>query len=219
MNKILNLIIWPVFLAPFAYLLAVWSKLPSKIAVHFDLSGNPDRFGDKSELLVALLTMTAIGIAIYYLLPLAYKIDPKKTAIDNKPRLKRLAFAIALFMSFICFIVIDSGIKGNLKLNIQLMFGAMGLFWCVLGNYMYNIKPNYFAGFRLPWTLSNEENWKKTHWLAAKLLFAGGLLIVITALILPKAILIFTTIAIASISTIVPIIYSYLLFRKQKALN
>ncbi len=122
-------------------------------------------------------------------------------------------------MSFISFVIIDTIVKGSLKLNIQLVFGAMGLFWCILGNYMYNIKPNYFAGFRLPWTLSNEDNWRKTHRLAAKLLFGGGLLIFITALLLPPTVLTYTTVSIAAISTIIPIIYSYMLFRKQKALN
>ncbi|MDQ2752120.1 MAG: SdpI family protein, partial [Bacteroidota bacterium] len=37
-----------------------------------------------------------------------------------------------------------------------------------MGNNFYNIKPNYFAGYRLPWTLESEENWRKTHHLAVR---------------------------------------------------
>lgn len=217
MNKALKLLIWPILLAPIAYLLYIWSALPERVAVHFNLDGDPDRFGSKNELIYVTLGMTALSAAIFFLLPYAYKIDPKKHAIENKPRLHRLAFAIAVFISFISCLIVNSALKSQIKLDIQIMFGAMGLFWCILGNYLYNIKPNYFAGYRLPWTLSNEDNWKRTHWLAAKLLFAGGLLIVLAAIFLPKTPLIVVTITIAAISMIIPIIYSYRLFTKHKA--
>ena len=219
MNKLFKLLIWPIALAPFAYLAFIWTDLPNQVAIHFDLSGKPDKFGSKNQLIYALLLITSISLLIFYLLPLAHKIDPKKTAADNKSRLSTLGFFIAVLMSFISCVIVNSALSEGIKLNIQLVFGAMGLFWCILGNYLYNIKPNYFAGFRLPWTLSNEENWKKTHWLAAKLLFAGGLLIFIAALFLKKEILIVSVITIACISTIIPIIYSYRLFKNQKSLN
>ena len=219
MKKLFKLLIWPIVLAPLVYLYIVWPGLPAEVATHFNLEGNPDKYGSKNQLLFITLFISGLSLAIFYLLPVAYKIDPKKTAIENKPRLRTLGFIIAVFMSFIGCTIIKAAMTAGIKLNIQLMFGAMGLFWCILGNYLYNIKPNYFAGFRLPWTLSNEENWKKTHWLAAKLLFTGGLLIFLAALFLKKEILITTVITIAAISTIIPIIYSYKLFRKQKELN
>ena len=69
---------------------------------------------------------------------------------------------------------------------------------------------------RLPWTLNNEENWKKTHWLAGKTWFAGGLLIVAAALLAPENILIFVFVVIALVTTIIPAVYSYRLHRQQK---
>jgi uncharacterized membrane protein len=84
---------------------------------------------------------------------------------------------------------------------------------------MHNIKPNYFAGIRLPWTLENEENWKKTHLLAGKLFFAGGLLIAILCLLTPVIISIILFITITIIVTIIPGVYSYRLYKKQKTLN
>lgn len=219
MKKLLHILVWVIALSPFVYLGWLWPGMPEKVAMHYDLHGTPDRYGNRKELIVLLAVIAVISLLIYYLLPLVYKIDPKKTAIDNKHRLKSLAIAITVFMSFISIAIISSAYNSNVKLNMQLIFGAIGLFWCIMGNYMYNIKPNYFAGFRLPWTLNNEENWRKTHWLAAKLLFGGGLLIFICAIFLPKSILIASVIAIAAISMIIPIVYSYRLFRKQKALN
>jgi uncharacterized membrane protein len=65
------------------------------------------------------------------------------------------------------------------------MLPLMGLLFSVLGNYMHSIKPNYFVGFRTPWTLENEDNWRKTHQLMARIWVPGGLLITIGTLLLP----------------------------------
>lgn len=219
MKKLIPFIVWTIVIAPLLYLGYLWPELPEKVAMHYNLQGTPDRYGNRNELIILIASLAALSLLIYYLLPLAYKIDPKKSAIENKQRLKSIAIVVTVFMSFISFLIINSAKNASVKINMQLIFGAMGILWCILGNYMYNIKPNYFAGFRLPWTLNNEENWRKTHWLAAKLLFGGGLLILTCALVLPKSIMIAAVVAIAFISMIIPIVYSYRMFRKQKSLN
>src|SRR5690348_16400855 len=101
MNNLFKLLIWPIVLVPLAYLAYVWPGLPDQVATHFNLQGNPDKFGSKNQLIYVLLLMTGISLAVFYLLPLAYKIVPKKTAAENKPRLRALAFFIAIFISFI----------------------------------------------------------------------------------------------------------------------
>lgn len=217
MDKIFKAIIWPVILSPLVYLIIVWNTLPGKVAVHFNMNGNPDRFGPKSELAIGIGIITGITILIYLFLPFIYKIDPKKTAVENKSRLLKISVAIALFLTFISCIVINSANKGNgIHLNIKVIFGSIGLLWCILGNYMYNIKPNYFAGFRIPWTLNNEDNWKYTHRLAGKLWFAGGLIIAITAFLASQTIIIVVFTIIVLIIIITPVIYSYRLYRKAK---
>jgi uncharacterized membrane protein len=216
MNTFFKLMIWPVLLAPVIYLAVIWSSLPARVAVHFDITGTPDRFGPKSETAIAVAIITIISIAMYLFLPLVYKIDPKKTAVENKPRLKKISIATALFLSFIGCVIVSSSQNGGIKMSMQLLFGGIGLLWCVLGNYMYNIKPNFFAGIRVPWTLSNEDNWKQTHRLAGKLWFAGGLLTLLAAILLPQSWLIVVFITIAICTGVIPMIFSYLLFKKQK---
>ena len=216
MNKIIQLIAWPFIIAPAIYLALVWDKLPEKVATHFDLHGNANQYGDKSQLLIMVAVLAGVAALIYLLLPLVYKIDPKKRAVENKTSLQRLSFAIALFMSFVAFIIINSAEHGSIHFNIRLIFGSIGVLWCIMGNYMHNIKPNYFAGFRIAWTLNNEENWKKTHLLGGKLWFAGGLIIAITSLFAPAHILIGVFIIVSIIITFIPFIYSYRLYKKQQ---
>jgi uncharacterized membrane protein len=95
------------------------------------------------------------------------------------------------------------------------MWPLIGLLFAVIGNYMNNIKPNYFAGLRLPWTLSSDHNWRKAHQLAGKLWFWGGLSAAILSLIIPSpfSIIIFFTILIFLI--LIPVIYSYRIFKSE----
>jgi uncharacterized membrane protein len=80
---------------------------------------------------------------------------------------------------------------------------------------MYNIKPNYFAGIRLPWTLENEDNWKKTHQLAGRLWFFGGVIFAAIALVLNREYIGYFGIAILSVLVIIPVFYSYNLYKNQ----
>jgi uncharacterized membrane protein len=79
---------------------------------------------------------------------------------------------------------------------------------------MNNVKPNYFFGIRTPWALENEEVWRKTHRLAARLWLPGGLLLVVLSLILHGEVMFAGFIAIVLVLGIVPVAYSYFYYRK-----
>jgi uncharacterized membrane protein len=219
MNKFINKIIWLIIITPGIYLAIVWNKLPERVAMHFNLKGNIDRYGSRNELIVLTVVMMIVAAAIYVLLPLAYKIDPKRYAAENKSRLHRIAFVVTVFLSAILCLLIYSSTHGNMKFTTKLIFAGIGLLFCFIGNYMHNIKPNYFAGFRLPWTLENESNWRKTHLLGGKLFFAGGFLIAVISLLTPAIVSIVIFFAITITITIIPCVYSYRLYKKQKSLN
>ncbi len=216
MKRLLNLTAWVAVLAPGAYLINSWNNLPDKVPMHFDFQGNPDRFGSKTELLTMVIILTLMAAAMYLFFPLIYKIDPKKSAPENKTRLKKLGFAITLLLSFISFFIIHSSQSGSISLNANFLVAGMGAFWCILGNYMFNLTPNSFAGMRLPWTLHDEENWKETHRLAGKLWFAGGILILLLAFLLPSRVVLIVFISITMIITFIPMAYSYMLYRQKQ---
>jgi uncharacterized membrane protein len=99
--------------------------------------------------------------------------------------------------------------------NPGFVFVIVGLQFAFLGNYFKTIKPNYFIGIKTPWTLENEEVWKKTHELGGKLWFVGGLLMALT-FVLPNNIQFYTFMGITAVITIIPILYSYRIFNKIK---
>jgi uncharacterized membrane protein len=220
MNKFLKTTVWLIFIAPLAYLAIVWNKIPETVATHFNLKGEPDEFSNKSQLWIWICVIAAVSILIYLLLINVHRIDPKKHAAENKDRLLRIAFIIVLFMSFVSIIMIRASlVEGGLRLNIRFVFASVGFMLAIIANYFPNLKPNYFAGLRLPWTLENEENWRKTHWMAGKLWFAGGLIIGFMWLFVPIVPGIIVFFILFSIMIFIPIIYSYRLYKKQKSLN
>lgn len=216
MNSILQKIVWPLMAAPAVYLAIVWNKLPERVAMHFDLKGNPDRFGNKSEMISIIIIMSVVNMLVYLLLTNIYRIDPKKYAAENKSRIAKIGFATVVLLSAIMCMIIYSASNGNISFSTGLIFSVVGLFFAIIGNYLPNMKPNYFAGLRLPWTLENEDNWRKTHQLAGKLWFAGGLFLAVVCLFLPSvpAIVIFFTVM--TVITLIPCIYSYRLYQQQK---
>ena len=217
MNKYFKWLIWLVAIIPGIYLAATWQSLPDQVAMHFDLHGDPDRYGDKNELLLVVALLCLMSAGTYFLLSNIYKIDPKRYAAENKDRLHRMGFAVGIFMSALCCVIIYSTIKGSIQFGMRYIFAGVGLLFSLIGNYMHNMKPNYFAGFRVPWTLNNEENWRKTHLLGSKLWFAGGLFIAVLCLLLPDTISLIVFFILTMILVIVPVVYSYRLYKNNKA--
>ena len=216
MDKFLKRVIWLFIIGPAVYLAIVWNSIPKTIAMHFNLKGEPDRFGDKNELITMTIILTAVNVVIYLLLPQVYRIDPKRYAQENKSRLHRIAFAVSVFISAVLCLLIYTSVHENIKMSGRFIVAGMGLLLAVLGNYMYNIKPNYFAGIRLPWTLSNDENWRKTHLLGGKLMFGGGLLIAVISLFTPFLSSMIILFVIMTLVITITCIYSYNLYKRLK---
>jgi uncharacterized membrane protein len=216
MNKILKKLVWLFILAPVVYLITIWKKLPETVAMHFDLNGNPDRYGSKNELWITAALLAGVSAGVYLLTTNLHRIDPKRHAKDVKDKSFSIAITVVIFLTAIHFLIIYSSIQGRIKFGPGFILSAVALLFAILGNYMYNIKPNYFIGMRLPWTLESEDNWKKTHHLAGRLWFCAGIVMAIVCLLLPPATAFIVFFSGTLLITIIPAVYSYRLFAKAK---
>lgn len=216
MDSTLKKIIWFTIPVPAIFLALIWNRLPDIVPLHYNLQGEVDRYGNKNELFLSVGLLMGVSILIYVLLSNIYRIDPKKYAPENKTRLHRMAFSVSVFITAVNCIIIYSTWHQELKWTMRLILAGVGFLFTILGNYMHNIKPNYFAGIRLPWTLENEDNWRKTHLLAGKLFFGGGLLTILISFIIPVSLIYFVFTAITIVACLIPCIYSYSLYKKQK---
>lgn len=204
---------------PIAYLLTQWNTMPAKVALHFGADGKPDRYGGKIELLLSIILMSVIGIFTYLLITNVHKLDKKKFKDGKPPVFDTIALATMILISVLSLAIIINGIYPNVVMLDKVVMPAIGLFFVFMGNVMYNIRPNSFVGVRVPWTLKDEDNWKKTHRVSAKLFFVGGLLITIVALSFETQTASMFMTGVTLVIALASILYSYLYYKNNKKAN
>lgn len=194
-------------LAPMIVGLILWNKLPASIPTHFNINNEPDSYSSKA---FAVFGIPLFMLAIHIICVLATKADPKMKGISDKVFTLVLCItpAISLLM---CAMIYPVALGKEMRIGlIANLF--LGFIFTILGNYLPKCKPSYTVGIKLPWTLEDSENWNKTHLLAGKLWFAGGLIIMATSFFENHIIFFVVT----AVMVIAPTAYSYMLYQKKK---
>ena len=210
-----TVIIILIILLPLMYAGSIYSSLPDTIPIHFNLSGEADGYGNKNSIWVITLLMAAVSAGVYLLMKNLPRLDPKKTAGQSPELYHKIGISLVIFICAITIVMVYASRNRSININ-HLLLPLLGLLFMVMGNYMHSVKPNYFVGFRIPWTLENEDNWRKTHQLAGKLWVAGGLLITICTLLLPARFGFISFLAIIFIITVIPGVFSYRHFKNHQ---
>ncbi len=200
-----------VVLLPFLYLIYIWNDLPNQVPMHWNIKGEVDRYGDKMEL---ILIPIMLPLLIYGLLLIIPKIDPKGKIKNMGNKYHSLKTLMTIFMSVLALFILYSSKNGSFA-NPNIIVLLIGLLYVILGNYFKTIKANYFLGIRTPWTLESETVWKETHKLGGVLWFIGGFIIVLGSLILSQTLCFILFISITLLITLVPIVYSFIRFKKH----
>ncbi len=203
---------WPlilIVLLPFVYLAFIWNELPASVPVHWKLNGEVNRYGNKQELILIPVLLSLLTYVILLVVP---KIDPKNRIDKMGNKYHQLKFILVLLMSFLSIYIIYMASNESAP-DLDNILLILGVLYIVFGNYFQTVKPNYFIGIRIPWTLENETVWHETHKLGGKLWFIGGLLIVATILLFPKDISLVIFIVITVIIILIPVVYSYNKFK------
>ncbi len=186
--------------------LILWNKLPEELPVHFNAAGEIDNWESKT---FVVFFMPLFLWGTHLLTGFIILADPKKQNIGDKMFL--LTLLIIPFTSvFICILTycpvlgieVSAGLLGNLFL---------GIVFIVIGNYLPKSRQNYTVGIKIPWTLSDAENWNKTHRLAGIVWLLCGILLVANAFlkffwIIPVA---------AGVTVLLPTAYSFLLYLQK----
>jgi uncharacterized membrane protein len=197
--------------------LVAGSMLPEamQLPVHWGLSGEADGFADKWTALLAPAGMTAAVSLLFYFLP---AIEPRREGLNRSQGLYLWGWIAILMMGGVIELVVLSHAFGwNLPV-VHLIVGAVGLMLALIGNQLGKSRSMYLMGVRTPWTLASEEVWIRTHRLCGKLMVGGGAIMAIAALLaLPPEVLMAVTFAVVAISAGVPILYSFILWRREQA--
>ena len=217
MNKSLQTFLVAVLVAlPLVYLMKVYPALPAIIPTHFGFDGKPNGYSEKQNIIWVVLLVTTLSVGAYLLIRNLPQIDPKKTAGQSAGHLQKIGIAVVALMSVITISILYSSQQGAISFN-RLFNPLMGVFFIVVGNLMYNIKPNYFVGIRVPWTLESPDNWRATHRVGGKLWVLGGILITACSPFLQGETGEYFFLSTTLILALVPIIYSFVYFKKHRS--
>lgn len=206
-----EIIILIVLVIPFIAAFIFWDKLPNQMAIHFNFNGQADGFSNKP---FGLLMLPVFNVLIWLLLKFLPKIIMHRQQFDlfskryTVIRLLVHSFITALYLAILMYTLQH---RSNIILFIA--YGILVLL-LVTGNYLNNIKPNNFIGVRTPWTMKNAEVWRKTHHLTSRLWVAASLLMICIIPFVTELQVSVLLIAYLIIITILPIIYSYIIYKK-----
>lgn len=210
--KSVDIVAVVISLFPLLLFIVFYNSLADRVPIHWNASGEADGWTDRDELPIYLSIMAVLALGIYALLRSIKKIDPKRTAQLNEGIATKAGFGMVTFMSAINSLIL---LPGTSTLNVTTIVLVMvSLLFSFIGNLMYNVKPNYFIGIRLPWTLENESNWKHTHRLAGILWFVGGIISATLSLLLGPETMFTIFLGITALLVLIPGVYSFILYRR-----
>lgn len=133
--------------------------------------------------LLVVLYEPSIMLGFILLWQVLWRIDPKKGNYESFWSTYRYIGGVIV----ICIGLIYLTTLGH-ALNITSMRfvpTVIGMMFLLITNVSPRIQPNWWVGFRTPWTLSSAESWNRTHRLGGQLGIPMGLLIIILAWVLP----------------------------------
>lgn len=188
-----------------------WNRLPESLVTHFGVNMVPDGYSSKAFTVFGLpVILTLLNLVCF----VATAADPKQR--DQNPKAMRIVFWILPLISYVLFYTVYAAAAGktiDITVIMPLLFGTLFL---IIGNYLPKTKQNSTLGIKIFWTLTNEENWNKTHRIAGKLWVAGGIIILLSALS-PIKWMLGICLAVFVIMIAVPIFYSYRIYKNHKA--
>ncbi|MDH5716846.1 MAG: SdpI family protein [Spirochaetia bacterium] len=189
----------------------IYPSLPEIIPVHWNIYGEVDRTANK---LYAFL-MAVAPFVMYVLMRLIPKIDPRRDSYEKHKK----AYEIVILSMMLFFIGIHwaamSTALGFLQDVSFIVKMLVGILFMIIGNYLTQVKHNYTFGIRTPWTLASETVWHKTHRVSAYTFFICGFIWFVLSF-LNKPYIFFILISLVITMIIFLIVYSYLLFEKER---
>lgn len=191
----------------------LFDNLPDQMPTHWNVEGQVDGYMPKST---AIYLFPGITFAAALLFPVLSMIDPRKEkyVLFRRPWLI-LQTVFVLFFAYMYFVSLYLALNPDVLITPFILTG-LGILFIIIGNYLGKVRQNYFVGIKTPWTLHSEEVWNKTQRVGGWAFLFAGIVTLINAFVRWQLVPVMITVL--AIAVIVPVVYSYILYRKLKKL-
>ena len=198
-------------LLPIAVGLLLWDRLPDTLTTHWGIDGQADGW---SSLPFAVFVPPLLMLAAHWLCIFFTGKDPGNMG-RNKQLSSIVLWIIPVLSNLVCMTMYAIALDKKFS-PVAPMMVLMGLLFAFIGNYLPKTRMNGTMGIKVYWAYTSQENWDATHRFGGKVWFVGGILLMFTAFLPEKWAVAGMLGAIGGL-VIIPIVYSYLYYRKQLA--
>ena len=196
-----------------AWLVSIWAsfRISGRVPIHWNLRGEVDGWGSPGTALWLLPALMLADLFLFWAIP---KIDPRRASWDrHSSAYWTIVTGLNVFMLAVHLAILGASLGWTTRTGQWIPVGV-GLITAFIGNVLTRIRPNFFVGYRTPWALSSDENWRKTHRLAGPLFVVGGLALALAGAL--GGLFLVPGIATLLVATLVPLVYSYRLWKAEQ---
>ncbi|MCR5824916.1 MAG: SdpI family protein [Lachnospiraceae bacterium] len=209
---------------------AVMGFLPDSVPMHYDFSGNIDRWGSKYE--EFLFPAVIILMSLFWTVFIRHFEKKAEKATEEKESKEARNNARVLSIVGICMnamFTVEHGIILYRAYN-EAAAGAdmhswdigrittvlAGLLLIVLGNITTKTRKNRIVGVRLAWSMYNDNTWRKTNRFGAIVLMLVGVISVLTGLLLETpAVSVLILLGALLLGTVIIVIYAHKVYVEE----
>ena len=199
-------------LAALIFSVVVYNRLPESVATHFNARGEADGWSSRALAALLLPAIAAGVVLVFNMLP---RMLPRREHLESFASSYWLfANLVVAFMCALHVVVLGRALGWPVSIPTAVLLGIGSLF-VVLGNVLPRTRSNWFLGIRTPWTLESESVWRETHRVGGRTFIAGGV-VTMAAAFMPAEIQPWIAMTALVIGAFVPVVYSFLVWRKEK---
>jgi len=192
--------------------ISVYSRLPDRVAVHWNMSGEPNRFASRLE---GAFLLPAVMVALYLILQWYPSRDPRAANIAKFRRAyDTIVAATIAFLGVVHALALGQSLGWRVDITTVVLVCA-GAMFVLFGNLLPLARSNFIFGIRTPWTLSSEYVWARAHRVGGYAMVAAGLLTMVSAFF-ARPVGVLVALASMMLAGMIPVVYSYLLWSRDR---
>lgn len=165
---------WPLWLVLAGSLAAgalLYPGLPEQVPMHWNIQGEIDRWGSKAA---GVFGLWALNLGLYLLLLGLPLLDPqRKNYVKFQSTYRVIRWTLVVFLTALWGVTLAAaqGVAIDIAVVVPVLVSAL---FILFGNLLGRVRYNWFVGIRTPWSLANEEAWRRTHRAAGPAWVLGG---------------------------------------------
>ena len=213
-------LMWIISFIALAGTAIVLPYMPDSVPMHYDMSGNIDRWGSKYENMI--FPIIILIMALFWTLFIRYYDRKAEEASNEKESAGSRSNAKVIGIAGLCTAVLFTVMQGFLLYGsyTEAISGAERETVDIgrVTNFMTKTRINSNVGVRVRWSRYNETTWRKSNRFGAIAFIIAGVLTILTAFFMKNS---FAAVMIAVfyiiLASIASVAYAHRVYRKEKA--